>query len=119
MRASWRPLLLAAAAAVFLASPWERAGAQQAESTPRFSDGVVKIGLLLDMPGPYSQTTGIGSATAAKMAVEDFGGRVLGAPIEILVADHENRADRAAAIARDWFGNQHVDAIMDVTGSSE
>jgi branched-chain amino acid transport system substrate-binding protein len=53
------------------------------------------------------------------MAVEDFGGRVLGAPIEIVVGDHENRADRAAAITRDWFGNQHVDAIMDVTGSSE
>ena len=119
MQASWRLLLFAAVAAVFLASPWNRAAAQQGVSTARISDGVVKIGLLVDMTGPYSQTTGIGSATAAKMAVEDFGGRVLGAPIEILVADHENRADRAAAIARDWFGNQHVDAIMDVTGSSE
>jgi len=119
MQASWRPVLFAAMAAVFLASPWDRAGAQQPGSTARISDGVVKIGLILDMSGPYSDTTGIGSATAAKMAVEDFGGRVLGAPIEIVVADHDNSADRAAAIARDWFANQHVDAIMDVTGSSE
>src|SRR5258708_3376641 len=119
MQVSWRPALFAAVAALFLASPWRGAGAQQAESAARISDGVVKIGLLLDMSGPYSSTTGTGSATAAKMAVEDFGGRVLGAPIEIVVADHENRADRAAAIVRDWFGNQHVDAIMDVTGSSE
>ena len=94
MRAYWRPALFAAVAAVLLVNPWSRAGAQQAESPARISDGVVKIGLLVDMTGPYSQTTGIGSATAAKMAVEDFGGRVLGAPIEILVADHENRLNR-------------------------
>src|SRR5438132_11851823 len=119
MQASWRPAIFAALAALSLANPWDRAAAQKAESNARISDGVVKIGLLVDMSGPYSETTGSGSATAAKMAVEDFGGRVLGAPIEILVADHENRADRAAAIARDWFENQHVDAIMDVTGSSE
>ncbi len=119
MQASWRPALFVTIAAVFLASPWGRVGAQQLASPARVSDGVVKIGLLLDMAGPYSDTTGVGSATAAKMAVEDFGGRVLGVPIEIVVADHQNRADRAAAITRDWFGNQHVDAIMDVTGSSE
>ena len=119
MAASWRPALFAAVAALILASPCERAAAQQAAGGARISDGVVKIGLILDMSGPYSDTTGIGSATAAKMAVEDFGGRVLGAPIEIVVADHNNSADRAAAIARDWFGTQHVDAIMDVTGSSE
>jgi len=119
MQASWRLLFFATAATVFLLSPCGPAGAQTAQSAAAISDGVVKIGLLLDMSGPYSDTTGIGSATAAKMAVEDFGGRVLGAPIEIVVADHENRADRAAAIARDWFTNQHVDAIMDVTGSSE
>ena len=118
MQAFWRPAIFAAVAALFLGHPWDRAGAQQAPSNA-ISDGVVKIGLLLDMSGPFSPATGIGSATAAKMAVEDFGGRVLGAPIEVVVADHENRADRAAAITRDWFGTQHVDAIMDVTGSSE
>lgn len=119
MRACWRPAAFAAIAAVFLASPWGRAAAQPAESAARISDGVVRIGLILDMSGPYSETTGIASATAAHMAVEDFGGRVLGAPIELVIGDHENNADRAAAIARDWFQNQQVDAIMDVTGSSE
>jgi branched-chain amino acid transport system substrate-binding protein len=119
MQAFWRPAHFGAVAAVLIASLCGPAGAQQAEGPPRISDGAVKIGLLLDMSGPYSATTGVGSATAAKMAVEDFGGHVLGAPVELLVADHENRADRAAAIARDWFENQHVDAIMDVTGSSE
>ena len=71
------------------------------------------------MSGPYSELTGLGSATAARMAVEDFGGRVLGAPIEVMVADHQNSTNRAGGIARDWFANQHVDAIMDVSGSSE
>jgi branched-chain amino acid transport system substrate-binding protein len=83
------------------------------------SDGVVKIGLILDLSGPYSENTGQGSATAAKMAVADFGGKVLGASIELLVADHKNSTDRAGSIARDWFDAQHVDAILDVSGSSE
>jgi len=98
------------------------AGAADAQSTPpnpAISDGVVKIGLILDMSGPYSQLTGKGSATAAQMAVEDFGGKVLGAPIQVVIADHHNNTDQAAAIARDWYGDQHVDAIMDVAGSSE
>ncbi len=118
----WRPALLAALMAVLWAvlgaDPGGPAAAQAAGPAAGISDGTVKIGLILDMSGPYSDTTGIGSATAAKMAVEDFGGRVLGAPIAVLVADHQNSPDRAAAIARDWFTNQHVDAIMDVTGSS-
>jgi branched-chain amino acid transport system substrate-binding protein len=119
MRAYWRSGLFAVIAAVSLANPSGRAGAQPAESAPQISDGVVKIGLILDLSGPYSETTGIATATAAKMAVEDFGGRVLGAPIEIVTGDHQNSANRAAAIARDWFDKQKVDAIMDVTGSSE
>jgi branched-chain amino acid transport system substrate-binding protein len=102
-----------------LLSPGGRAGAQPAGSAARISDGVVKIGLILDLAGPYSDNSGIATATAAKMAVEDLGGRVLGAPIEVVVGDHRNSASRAAAIARDWFTSQQVDAIMDVTGSSE
>ena len=117
-RPAWQNLLPAVLAAAVLAGPWCRADAQS-EGGPRISDGVVRIGLILDMSGPYSDTTGIASATAARMAVEDFGGKVLGAPIEVVIGDHQNSTDRAAAIARDWFGNQHVDAIMDVTGSSE
>ena len=119
MRSSRRSVLFAITAAALLPSRPGGAGAQSVSAGARISDGVVKIGLILDMSGPYSDTTGGGSATAAKMAVEDFGRRVLGAPIEVLVADHENSTDRAAAIARDWFTHQKVDAIMDVTGSSE
>ncbi|HEX3952085.1 MAG TPA: ABC transporter substrate-binding protein [Stellaceae bacterium] len=99
--------------------PHSDATAQSPPISAAISDGVVKIGLILDMTGPYAGVSGVGSAAAAKMAVEDFGGRVLGAPIEVLVADHHNNTDRAADIARDWFRNQHVDAIMDVSGSSE
>jgi branched-chain amino acid transport system substrate-binding protein len=108
-------ILVAAAAA---AGP---AGAQSppAAAAPGASAAALKIGLILDMTGPYSRNTGIGSATAARMAVADFGGRVLGKPIEVLIADSQNSSDHAAAIARDWFGNQGVEALMDVTGSSE
>ena len=98
-RSFWRPAFFAAIAAFYGAAGCGSAGAQSAESQARISDGVVKIGLILDMSGPYSDTTGIASATAAKMAVEDFGGRVLGMPIEVLVGDHENSPDRALRIA--------------------
>jgi branched-chain amino acid transport system substrate-binding protein len=94
------------------------AGAQP-PAPSAISDGVVKLGLILDMTGPYAELTGKGSETAAKMAVEDFGGKVLGAPIQVVIADHHDNADQAATIARDWFDHQHVDAIMDVAGSSE
>ena len=116
MRRWQRCALAAAGAAVLAATQFSPARAQPAGP---ISDGAVRIGLILDMSGPYSETTGAGTATAAKMAVEDFGGKVLGAPIELLIADHNNSTERAAAIARDWFGNQHLDAIMDVSGSSE
>jgi branched-chain amino acid transport system substrate-binding protein len=115
----WRLTLVAAVAIRVLACACQPAAAAADENPPPISDGVVKIGLILDMAGPYSNATGIGSATAARMAIEDFGGQVLGAPIEALVADHGNSPDRAASIARDWLGNQQVDAIMDVSGSSE
>jgi branched-chain amino acid transport system substrate-binding protein len=78
----------------------------------------LRIGLLLDMSGPYADLTGPGSEAAARMAAEDFGGRVLGRPIEVVAADHSNRADIASARAREWFGPGRVAAIMDVAGSS-
>jgi branched-chain amino acid transport system substrate-binding protein len=62
----------------------------------KISDGVVKIGLILDMSSLYSDITGEGSVTAARMAIEDFGGKVLGTPIELVYADHQNKADIAA-----------------------
>ena len=119
MRACWRPLLLAAVAAAVLANPAHRAAAQADDKSPRASDGAVRIGLILDMSGPYSELTGAGSAMAARMAIEDFGGKVLDAPIDLLVADHQNSTNRAGTIARDWFEKQNVDAILDVSNSSE
>jgi branched-chain amino acid transport system substrate-binding protein len=90
-----------------------------AQQNPAISDGVVKIGAILDMTGPYAANTGQGSVTAAQMAIEDFGGKVLGAPIELVTADTQNSTDHARTVARDWFEKDHVDAIMDVAGSSE
>jgi branched-chain amino acid transport system substrate-binding protein len=79
---------------------------------------VVKIGLIEDMSSIYADITGIGAVTAAKTAVEDFGGKVLSMPIEVVSADHQNKADIASATAREWFDNQHVDALMDVAASA-
>jgi branched-chain amino acid transport system substrate-binding protein len=90
----------------------------QENNKDKVSDGVVKIGLIEDMSSIYADITGIGAVTAAKMAVEDFGGQVLGVPIEVVSADHQNKADIASATAREWFDNQHVDALMDVAASA-
>ncbi|MHC2463349.1 ABC transporter substrate-binding protein [Bradyrhizobium embrapense] len=90
------------------------AGAQ----TPAISDDVVKIGVLTDMSGHFSHESGEGAVTAVKMAVEDFGGKVLGKPIEVLVADHQNKPDTASALARKWFDVDHVDMIGNLINSS-
>lgn len=84
----------------------------------KISDGIVKLGVLTDMSGVYSDFSGNGSLTAAKMAVEDFGGKVLGMPIELIYADHQNKADIGANIAREWYENGKVDAILDTTNSA-
>lgn len=84
----------------------------------KISDDVVKIGLLLDMSSLYADITGEGSVTAVKMAIEDFGGKVLGKPIELVYIDHQNKADIAANKAREWFDTEKVDAIMDVAASA-
>jgi branched-chain amino acid transport system substrate-binding protein len=78
----------------------------------------VKIGLLLDMSSLYADVTGAGSETAAHMAVEDFGGTVLGRPIQLVVADTQSKPDIAVTTARRWFDTDHVDALMEVTGTS-
>jgi len=78
----------------------------------------LKLGGILDMSGLYADITGPGEETAAKMAVEDFGGEVLGRKIEILAADHLNKADLAANIARDMLDNQGVEMIYDVAASA-
>jgi len=78
----------------------------------------LKLGGILDMSSLYADITGSGSETAAKMAVEDFGGEVLGRKLEVVVGDHLNEADLAANIARDMFDNQHVEMIFDVAASA-
>jgi branched-chain amino acid transport system substrate-binding protein len=78
----------------------------------------LKLGGILDMSGLYADITGPGSELAARMAAEDFGGEVLGRKIEILAADHLNKADLAANIARDMLDNQGVEMIYDVAASA-
>ena len=71
----------------------------------------IRIGILNDQAGPYADFGGKTSVTAAQMAVEDFGGKVLGKPVEIVVGDHQNKPDLAANIARRWFDLENVSAI--------
>ncbi|WP_434457607.1 ABC transporter substrate-binding protein [Stutzerimonas urumqiensis] len=82
------------------------------------SDGKVKIGILNDQSGVYADFGGKWSVEAARMAAEDFGGKVLGAPIEIIDADHQNKPDIASNIARKWYDTEQVDSIMELTTSS-
>lgn len=82
------------------------------------SGDVVKVGALLDLNGPFADITGPGTAAAIQMAIDDFGGKVLGKKVELVVADHQNKADIAASKAREWFDTQGVDAIMDVAVSA-
>lgn len=78
----------------------------------------LKIGVLTDMSGPYSDTNGMGSVIATQMAVEKFGGSVNGNKIEVIYADHGNKTDIGASIARRWLDAEGVDMIMDLTNSA-
>ena len=82
------------------------------------SDNVVKIGILNDQSGVYANFGGKYSFEAAKMAVEDFGGKVLDVPVEVVTADHQNKPDVASNIARQWYDTEQVDSIMELTTSS-
>jgi branched-chain amino acid transport system substrate-binding protein len=81
------------------------------------SDGVIKIGVLSDMSSLYSDIGGPGSVVAARMAVEDFGAAKKGMKVEIVSADHQNKADVGSGIARQWYDSDKVDAIFDVPNS--
>jgi len=85
---------------------------------PALAQDVVKIGVLNDQSGPFASYQGIGSVVAAKMAVEDYGGKVGGKPVEVVAADHQNKTDIGIGIARRWYENEGVDAIFDVPNSS-
>ncbi|GAB3674047.1 ABC transporter substrate-binding protein [Salinisphaera aquimarina] len=83
------------------------------------ADGAVKIGVMGDMSGVYSTGfSGKGAVAAVQMAVDDFGGEVLGKPVKVISADHQNKADIASAKSREWIDREHVDVIMDLTNSA-
>jgi branched-chain amino acid transport system substrate-binding protein len=86
-------------------------------SAPASAQGV-KIGVLNDQSGVYADFGGKGSVEAAKMAIEDFGGSVLGEKIELINADHQMKADLGTAIARRWYDVEGVDMITDLTSST-
>ncbi|MBZ9896050.1 ABC transporter substrate-binding protein [Mesorhizobium sp. BR1-1-6] len=93
-------------------------GTAMPAAAAEISDGKVKIGILNDQSGVYADFGGKWSVEAAKMAVEDFGGKVQNAPIEVISADHQNKPDIASNIARQWYDTEQVDAIMELTTSS-
>jgi branched-chain amino acid transport system substrate-binding protein len=84
----------------------------------QISDDVVKIGVLTDMSSLYADSTGKGSVVATEMAVADYGGKVKGKPVVVISADHQNKPDVGVGIARNWYDNDKVDAIVDVPTSS-
>ena len=96
----------------FLASAY--GGAANAQ----ISDNLVRIGVLGDLSGVYADFGGPGNVVAARMAVEDFGGKVLGKPIDVIAADHQSKADIGAAIARQWFDADKVDMAIGFDNSS-
>ena len=84
----------------------------------QISDGVIKIGVLNDQSSLYADLTGQGSVLAARMAVEDYGAATKGMKVEVIFADHQNKADVGANIARQWYDADKVDAIVDVPNSA-
>ncbi|MFI5327324.1 MAG: ABC transporter substrate-binding protein [Candidatus Rokuibacteriota bacterium] len=101
-------LLVIMAAIGLLAAP-----AAQAQ----VSDGIIKIGVLTDMSSLYADLSGQGSVVAARMAVEDFGAAKKGMKVEIVSADHQNKADVGSGIARQWLDADKVDVIVDTPNS--
>jgi branched-chain amino acid transport system substrate-binding protein len=83
----------------------------------QISGDTIKIGIITDMSGLYSDIDGAGGVEAIRMAVADMGGNIAGKKIEVLYADHQNKADLAAAKAREWFDTQGVDMLIGGTNS--
>lgn len=92
--------------------------ASTAYAQDKISGGVVKIGVLTDMSGIYAGNVGPGSVLATKLAIEEFGGKVRGKPIEMVVADHLNKADVAASRAREWIDRDGVDVVTELGNSA-
>ena len=81
-------------------------------------NGAVKIGVLDDMSGPYAENTGPGDVAAVKFAIADFGGSVLGKPIELVSADFQNKVDVGVGIAKRWYDNENVDLVIGIPNSA-
>lgn len=111
MKTHLKTLIGALCAGAFLAAPGQA-------QTAKISDGVVKIGVMTDLSGIYSDLAGPGAVIATRMAVEDFGGKVNGMPIEVVVADMVNKPDVASSIARKWLDQEKVDVIVDMPMSA-
>ncbi len=110
-----RRTLLAGAAAL-PACAW--LAARPASAAPAISDGVVKIGVLDDMSGVFADQQGMGDYVAAQMAAEDFGAKVLGAPIQVIQGDLQNKVDVGLSVARRWIDEEKVDAIFGLGNSA-
>ena len=102
--------LIGAVAAATLALPLTAAG--------ELSDDKIKIGVLSDMSGVYKSLEGPGAVIAAQMAIDDFGGSMMGKSIEIISADHQNKPDIGASTAREWIDAKEVDMITALDNSS-
>ncbi|MBC7185126.1 MAG: ABC transporter substrate-binding protein, partial [Marinobacter sp.] len=106
----WKQGLAGAVAMATLAMPLT--------ASAELTDGKLKIGVLSDMSGVYKALEGPGAVVAAKMAIEDFGGSVLGQPVEVISADHQNKPDIGASTAREWIDAKEVDMITALDNSS-
>jgi branched-chain amino acid transport system substrate-binding protein len=89
-----------------------------ATAQAQYTDGVIKIGVMNDMSGLYSDVTGQGSVVAARMAIEDFGAAAKGLKVEVRSADHQNKPDIGSNIVRRWIDVDKLDVIVDVPTSS-
>jgi len=110
--AFWR----AAAAAAFLALGGAVVAPQQASA--QFSDNKIKIGVLDDFSGQYCVDDCMNPVRAVKLAIEDFGGKIGDASLEVVYADHQNKPDVGASIANKWYDTEQVDVIVDVVNSA-
>src|SRR5574344_572087 len=87
-------------------------------AAPALAQEKVKIGFITDMSSLYADVEGKNGAVAIQMAIDDFGGKVLGKPIELLTADHQNKADIAASKAREWIDTQGISLVFGGTNSA-
>lgn len=88
------------------------------DKSARISDSMIKIGVLTDINGPFMDNVGKGSIVATEIAIEEFGGKVLGYPIQMVIADHQNKADVGSTRVREWFDRDQVDVVTELGNSA-